>query len=284
MKSLFFLALLSMSSVALALPLAPVNDLNFKPSQTFKNASTVDYDFEGIVKLSNCSGSLIKFEGQVDSAKGIVMTNGHCIDKRGGFLRPGEVLTNFAVTRSMKLFKTKTQLFPITTAKILYATMTKTDVAFYELTETYEQIFAKTGVQPLTLASSRSTESTDIQIISGYWDRGYACQIDGFVETLKEADWTWSDSLRYTKECDTIGGTSGSPILEKGTKTVIAINNTSNEDGARCTMNNPCEVSTDGEVTVLKGVRYGQQTFWTYSCLTPDFKFDLALAGCELPK
>jgi hypothetical protein len=49
-------------------------------------------------------------------------------------------------------------------------------------------------------------------------------------------------------------------------------------------MDNPCEVSTDGTVTVRKGISYGQQTYTIYSCLNEQFAFDLKKAGCVLPK
>ena len=125
---------------------------------------------------------------------------------------------------------------------------------------------------------------TQIEIISGYWEKGYSCAIDAFVQTLKEGDWTFTDAIRYTPECDTIGGTSGSPIIEKGTRNVIAINNTHNVNGRECTINNPCEVLPNGDIFARKDLRYGQQTYNVYSCLDRDFKFDLSLEGCALPK
>jgi hypothetical protein len=162
--------------------------------------------------------------------------------------------------------------------------MTNTDVSFYELDKTYAQIYAATKVSPFTLDSLRPSLAQPIEIISGYWDRGYSCEIDNFVFKMKEGQWTWTDSIRYTSGCDTIGGTSGSPLIAKGEKRVIGINNTSNEDGQKCTVNNPCEVSASGDISAEKGIRYGQQTYNVYTCLTPDFKFDLTLAGCDLPK
>ncbi len=93
-----------------------------------------------------------------------------------------------------------------------------------------------------------------------------------------------SDSIRYTDSCDTVGGTSGSPIVARGTRNVIAINNTANENGKTCAVNNPCEIDESGKVTVLKGKKYGQQTYNIYSCLRPDFNIDLSIEGCTLPK
>ncbi len=284
--SLLLLVVFSYSSLALALPKAPVDDLNFRPGSIFKSVDVEGYEFEGIVKLSNCSGSLIQFEGQPDSAKAIVMTNGHCVSAGvfGGFLKPGQVIINKIANRDFKLFKDRETLFSIKSSKILYATMTNTDVAFYELTESYSEIFNRTKVKALTLASERPNVGVKIDIISGYWERGYSCAVDGFVAKLREGDWLFTDSVRYTDGCDTIGGTSGSPIIERGTNVVIAINNTSNETGARCTINNPCEVRDNGEIYVRKGNRYGQQTYQVYSCLNESFKFELTKVGCVLPK
>lgn len=246
------------------------------------DAIDAQYDFEGIVKLSNCSGSLIAFNGQPLASKAIVMTNGHCLG--GGFLKPGEVRVNRPLSRSMKVYDKNFKLHNITATKLLYATMTNTDVAFYELNETYNEILSRTNVRPLLLDSVRPLEGVSIDIVSGYWDRGYSCEIDGFVFKIREGDWTFTDSIRYTAGCDTIGGTSGSPIIERGERKVVAINNTSNESGARCTLNNPCEVDQTGTVTVRRGVRYGQQTYNTYTCLTPAYTIDLSRSGCTLPR
>lgn len=284
MKNTLFVLLALFSVNAFAFPVAPHDALLRSSNKAMKSLKALQYDFEGIVKLSNCSGSLIAFNGQPLTNKAVVMTNGHCIQKPGGFLNPGEVWTNRPIARDMKLFDKSMKLFPIKATKILYATMTNTDVAFYELSESYVEIMNRTNVRPLLLDSVRPLEGISIDIISGYWDRGYSCEIDGFVFKILEGAWTFTDSIRYTKTCDTIGGTSGSPIIARGERKVVAVNNTSNESGQRCTLNNPCEVDEAGEVTVRKGVRYGQQTYETYSCLTPAFQFELARSGCTLPR
>lgn len=282
MKALFAITLTTLSLSAFALPRAPHDALKMNLKSFSLNSQ--NYDFEGIVKLSNCSGSLVTFSGQPDTAKGIVMTNGHCIQKPGGYLSPGEVWANRPISRAMKIFDANMKLSPITATKILYATMTGTDLAFYELAETYQDIQKKFNVSPFILDVAHPVAGLPIEIISGYWDRGYTCDIDGFVFKIKEGQWTWTDSIRYTAGCDTIGGTSGSPLIQRGTKTVVGVNNTSNESGQTCTLNNPCEVSEDGAVVATMGVRYGQQTFNAYTCLTPDFQIDLGRRGCTLPK
>jgi V8-like Glu-specific endopeptidase len=285
MKILIAIATLSLANLAYAFPKAPFDALK-TPIVHSDKAMKDDYDFEGIIKLNNCSGSLIRFNGQPATAKGIVLTNGHCYTSGvfGGMIQPGEVVYNKTVSRDMKIFDKNMKLFPVKATKALYSTMTGTDITLYELSQTYKEIADKYKIEALTLDPVRPNEGVNIDIVSGYWDKGYSCAIDTFIFVLKEAGYTMKDSVRYTDGCDTIGGTSGSPIIARGTRSVIAINNTGNEDGQKCTMNNPCEVSEDGNVTVLKGKEYGQQTHDIYSCLRPDFVIDLSVQGCLLAK
>lgn len=242
------------------------------------------YDFEGIVKLSNCSGSLIRFKGQDLSAKGVVLTNGHCVGSWGRMPQPGEVIVNKADRRRMKIADSQMNFSRIRATRILYATMTNTDAALIEIQETYEELESR-GVRALELSDIRPNLDTEIEVVSGYWERGYSCSLEEFIPTLKEASWTFKDSIRYSRPgCEVIGGTSGSPIIEKGKRVVIGVNNSGNESGKRCTMNNPCEVDLNGNVTVIKGASYGQQTYWFYSCLNEQFEIDLTLSSCQLPK
>lgn len=119
---------------------------------------------------------------------------------------------------------------------------------------------------------------------SGYWKTLYNCNIDGFVYRLEEGDWTWKDSVRYTSACQTIGGTSGSPVIDQSTGNVVAVNNTGNEDGGTCTVNNPCEVDESGNVTVREGINYAQETYLIPACFTTGNQLNLSASGCTLPK
>lgn len=269
-------------NIAYAFPKAPFNalEVNLKSNEPLDP----NYDFNGIVKLSNCSGSLVRFAGMQDGAKGVMMTNGHCVSTGmfGGMIKPNTFMVNEAVNRAFKVYGRDGKLVPINATKLMYATMTGTDVAFYELRETYKELSAK-GVDSFDFDGNRPTLGLKIDIVSGYWDRGYRCNIDAFIFTLKEADYTMKDSIRYSNSgCNTIGGTSGSPIIESGKRVVIGINNTGNESGKKCTMNNPCEVDERGNVEVKAKASYGQQTYQVYSCLTLDYNIDLNKAGCEL--
>lgn len=280
MKLLSLVFLSFLSTQAFALPVGSFDALNVSD----KNLKALDpnYDFNGIIKLSNCSGAVIRYAGMPDTAKAVAMTNGHCLG--GGMPEPGKVVSNQAVNRSMKVYNSSNKLVPITATKVLYSSMTNTDITLYELKETYNDLTAK-AVDSFDFAETHPGLGTSIDIVSGYWDRGYRCNIDAFIFELREAGWTMKDSIRYSATgCNTIGGTSGSPIIQTGTRTVIGINNTGNESGRKCTMNNPCEVNEQGTVEVKKGASYGQQTYRVASCLTPDFRIDLTLPNCELYK
>jgi V8-like Glu-specific endopeptidase len=241
-------------------------------------------DFTGIAALSNCSASLVRYAESVSTDKALVLTNGHCYE--GGFLQPGQVLVNKASTRSITLLKPdSSRAGTVRADKILFGTMTKTDMIVYEVNATYASIKSRLNVTPLTLAKQGPADGAGMAVVSGYWKRIYTCSVQATIPQLREGDWTWQNSIKYQQPgCETIGGTSGSPVVSTTTGEMIGINNTGNEDGERCTVNNPCEVDADGNVTVDQGAAYGQQTWWLYTCLTANRTIDLNKSGCELPK
>jgi V8-like Glu-specific endopeptidase len=281
MMKLTALVLALMASSAFALPLGSFDALALKSKTNLPKG----FDFEAIVKLSNCSGSFIKFDGAPETNKALVLTNGHCINApAGGFLKADEVLVDYPVKVTLGIYSKSQKLVRLQTTRFVYATMTKTDMAIYELGLTYKEIKDLYDIEPLTLAKKITSIPTEVQIISGYWDRGYDCTLEALIPKMKEDVYVWQESVRYNEHCDTIPGTSGSPIIERNTRTVVAINNTGNDKGEKCTMNNPCEIGTDGTITVRKGFSYGQQTYEVYSCLNKDFSLNLAKRGCKLLK
>lgn len=235
------------------------------------------------IALNNCSASLVRFPTSVSTDSAMMLTNGHCYE--GGFIAAGRVLQNVASTRSGTLLNSSGgALGTVRANRLLYATMTRTDVALYRLNTTFAALAGSYGATPLTIATARPAAGTAIAIPSGYWREIWNCSIDGFVPTLRESTWSWTDSIRYDAGCDTIGGTSGSPIVSESSGQLVGINNTGNEDGASCTLNNPCEVAANGTVTVLKGRSYGQQTYWFTTCVSATRTIDLTRAGCLLTK
>jgi len=253
------------------------------PSHAEIEAANVD--FSAIVALNNCSGALVRYTSSQPDDKALVLTNGHCYE--GGFLEPGQVVADKASSRTFRILTSdgRGTVVTLRAERVVYATMTDTDLALYRVAKTYGQIEKEHDVTALTLSSEHPVAATPIRIVSGYWRRIYSCSVSGFIPELREGDWIFRDSLKFQQPgCETIGGTSGSPIVDANTREVIGVNNTGNEDGERCTMNNPCEVDAKGKVTVEKGASYGQETYQIYSCLNADNDIDLAKPGCKLPR
>ncbi|MEU0135402.1 serine protease [Streptomyces sp. NPDC006296] len=251
------------------------------PDETGVRAKAVT--FAGTVALSNCSGSVVRSPSSQPGDPALVLSNGHCLET--GFPAPGQVVLNKASTRSFTLLNAAgSGVGTLRASKIAYGTMTDTDVSLYQLTSTYAQIESTYGIKALELDTAHPVKGAAITVASGYWKRTYSCAVDGFAYRLKEGAWTWKDSVRYTSACQTIGGTSGSPVISDATGKVVAVNNTGNEDGQRCTDNNPCEVAEDGTVTVRKGINYAQQTYSMVPCIGTGSQIDLNRSGCALPK
>lgn len=251
------------------------------PRDTVTQAVAVN--FAGTVALSNCSGSVVRVPNSLPTDPALVLSNGHCLES--GMPSAGQVVKDKASSRSFSLLNASgSKVATLRASKISYATMTDTDISIYQLTKTYAQISSQYGINALTLNDAHPVQGTSIKVVSGYWKRTYSCNVDGFAYRLKEGEWTWKDSLRYTASCNTIGGTSGSPVIDTTTGKVVAVNNTGNEDGGSCTMNNPCEVSESGAVTVRQGINYAQQTYTIVPCVGPGNTIDLGRPGCTLPK
>ncbi|MEV5978007.1 serine protease [Streptomyces sp. NPDC052114] len=250
-----------------------------KPAKPKAKAVT----FAGTVALSNCSGSVVRVPDSKPGDPALVLSNGHCLES--GFPAPGEVVLDKPSSRSFTLLNASGgNLGTVKASKVAYGTMTDTDMSLYQLTSTYSDIESKYGIKALELNAARPEQGRAITVASGYWKKLYKCSIDGFAYRLKEGNWTWKDSVRYTPDCKTIGGTSGSPVIDDETGKVVAVNNTGNESGEECTDNNPCEVDENGKVTVREGINYAQQTYGLVPCVAPGNKIDLSREGCTLPK
>lgn len=238
-------------------------------------------NFSGIVALSNCSGSVVRTPNSQPNDPALVMSNGHCVR----LLNAGEVLRNQSSSRTFTLLdSTGTRsLGTLRANRLLYATMTDTDVSFYRLTITYAQLQSQFRTTALTLSTVHPTVGEPIRVVSGFHRTIYPCNIDAFAFRLREDVWTWKDSVRYTSACHTIPGTSGSPVEDANTSTIVAINNTLNEQSQRCTLDNPCEVDQNGNITIHPNIGYAQEIWFISNCIAPGSVFDLTRPGCQLP-
>ncbi|MER7584558.1 serine protease [Kitasatospora sp. NPDC097691] len=246
-------------------------------------APSATVNFAGTVALSNCSGSLVRMPGSAASDPALVLSNGHCLES--GMPGPGQVVLNQSSSRTFTLLSaTGGRLATLRATKVVYGAMTDTDVSIYQLNTSYSSIQSRYGIAPLTIAATHPVQGTSIRVVSGYWKKIYSCSVDGFAYRLKEADWTFKDSVRYTSGCNVIGGTSGSPVVDASSGQVVAVNNTINESGESCTLDNPCEVDQSGAVTVHQGIGYAQETYGIPACFAAGNRLDLTLPGCTLPR
>ncbi len=110
-------------------------------------------DFAGTVALSNCSGSVVRLPGSADSDPALVLSNGHCLET--GFPSPGQVIVGQSSSRTFGLLNSAgTQVATLRANKVVYSTMTDTDVTIYQLTSTYAQIKSSYGIDALTLSDT----------------------------------------------------------------------------------------------------------------------------------
>ena len=235
--------------------------------------------FEGIAKIEGCSASLVKFKGQDPQGLALILTNDHCLDDQ-----PYKTFTvNKPYAKTVRLFDRNKKLLDkaFVSTRLVYATQTHTDIGLLELSVSYAELEQRYNVRPLEIAENSGFVGDEILVITGYFSKAIECRIESFIYRLVESSWSWKNSYRYDS-CETGHGTSGSPIVLRGTREVVGINNTGNDDGARCTLNNPCEVNEHGEISVLKGRHYGQQIHELYTCLDQRMKFDLKLPSCQL--
>lgn len=157
------------SSNALALPIGTSRDAE-AARQAVADPNEIreaGVDFTAIVALSNCSGSLVRFNSSRAEDKAMILTNGHCLE--GGMPKPGVVVVNKASSRSFTLLKSTGvgSITKLSATKVLYATMTNTDMALYQLSASYEEIQSKHNVQALTLSDRRADIAAPIRVVSG---------------------------------------------------------------------------------------------------------------------
>ncbi|WP_445277284.1 trypsin-like serine protease [Streptomyces sp. DSM 41033] len=238
-------------------------------------------DVEGATDLGNCVGSVVRTAASRPQDPALMLTNGHCV--QGDRPAPGTAAVDRPADREVPI--ADRQGYTQATARanrLLYATMTGTDVALYRLDKTYAQLEAE-HAKIFRLASTPVRAGDPLTVASA--GSRHRCTAEAVVPHLREGGYRMDDSIRYAAgdDCAPWHGDSGSALLAADGTTVVGIHNTHNDDGARCTDNNPCEVGPDGEVTSEKGRAYGQQVYKITKCLAERSELDPSRAGCALP-
>jgi hypothetical protein len=239
------------------------------------SAHALDSRFEGTADLSNCSGFVFTTTDLTLDRPALLMTNGHCLTTLlGGIvLSPGEARADRPGSRAVSIVNDQGVKIKFKTTRLVYATMTGTDMAVYELPLSYREL-GQRGVRPFQLGSTPLLAES-VEVFSGHKNSAHACRVAAITPT-REGGFPFVDSLRLSPECRQGNGTSGSPVVRAGTREVVAIANSYNKNGRACGNNNPCEVNGE-HVSVEFGARYAQQISGLELCLADFRSQDCAL-------
>ena len=276
-RALAALVLVAVGAPALAAPSAAA------PADAATVAAAEQGRFTGTARLPRCSASVVRWAAALDDDPAIVLTNGHCV--RSPFLGAREVLVDEEQWRRIELLDGVGRVATtVRGIQLRYASMYRTDLAIFELRESYADL-AEDGVTPLPLAARGPSRGDRVRIPSGYWVEQRACATAGTAYRLHEREWDWWRSIRLPGPggCDIRGGYSGSPIVDRTTGEVVGIVNTGYSGGRGC-VDSACEENRRGVVRTVRHMHYGQQTWWLTTCVGADRRFDLDVAGCRLAK
>jgi hypothetical protein len=229
-----------------------------------------------------CSASVVRVAASRPSDPAMLLTNGHCIAPRPPV---GATLVDRPASDRVTLNGPTSNVVATATAtRLLYATMTGTDVALYRLRETYAEL-ADLGAPARELATQGPAPGTALALQSGALQNTYSCRVEALVPAVREAGYTQRDVIRYADDtsCAPVGGTSGSQLIDTRTGQIVAVHNSHvTGDGKPCTEGEPCEVAADGATSSVKGRSYGQQTAGLAACLGAGSTLDLRRPGCAV--
>ncbi|MFJ4876949.1 trypsin-like serine protease [Streptomyces sp. NPDC088745] len=237
---------------------------------------------EGAAKVGDCLGSVVRTPTARPKDPALVLTNGHCVPS--GRPAPGKALVDRPADLKKPVTIADTTGYTRTSARatrLVYATMTGTDIALYRLDKTYAQLAAE-GAKVFRLSTVPMRKGDRLTMAHGF--HRPSCTVEAVVPHLREDGHQQDRAVRYATggTCVSRPGYSGTALLAPDGNTVVGINNTHNRDGEQCTDNNPCEVGRDGSVTAVKGRGYGQQVHQIAACLTGGSRLKLSRPGCTL--
>lgn len=238
--------------------------------------------YDGMAKIRNCSASIVEFAGQKDSDKVLLLTNGHCVSKDFATI---DAMINQPYSDVATVYRGNTPLIvgSLTVDKIIYATMTNTDIAILRTNMSYGDLKQKLRISPREISSALPKAGDNVSAASGNLEQRYTCKVDGIAQMVKEDKWQWIEVARLVKseECNILPGASGTPVVDKDGK-IVAMINTGNQNGRPCTLNNPCEVDASGHTSVNKDAFYAIDIRMLNACFK-NGELDISSA-CSLTK
>lgn len=244
---------------------------------------------DGTVRLGGCSGSIIRTRQSRPSAPAMMLTAGHCLQPMP---RPGAAV----IGRSYRQYAYVENRHGVTvlraaTTDVLYGTMTGTDVAVLRLDVTYADL-ARAHVHTFELARQGPTPGQSLRVLSGNSGVAWNCRVQAIVPELLEGGYRTFDAIRYRTQKGCQGqtgdgpshGDSGAPLVDASSGLIVGLHGTSNDEGKRCTADNPCEIDSPGARTSIERRKYGEQTAVLVPCLTGDSRLVESRPGCALTK
>nr|WP_232370000.1 serine protease [Xenorhabdus lircayensis] len=280
--------MLSISAGSNALPFATAKD-NGAP--LMKSTDPGAEKFRTVGKFmggSHCTATLISGENiSSKDTPALILTAGHCVNSgvsTNDVIIDQPAAENWEYTPDYFIDK-KDSFSPIKINRILYSTMKNEDIAVLQLDATYGDL-AKKGYHPLKLKKNLDMKHqpivlTHIPVIGVDYNYAYLrkseCNITGKSPLLYEggAPWIWSPV--FSVNCaGVVGGTSGSPVFEKGKTNVIGVlNTTTTPEMTGCGGNRPCTVENNKGVPE-EGASYFIPVDTIANALTKDNKLDLS--------
>lgn len=247
----------------------------------------------GTVKLGDCSGAVIKTASSRPGDPALVLTNGHCAEPRPAV--DGTVVGRLEAQTVIVRGEGNQAVLRTRTTRLLYATMTGTDLALYQAATTYDEL-ERLGVRAFRLSKTRLRPGQGFQLLSGDWQQAFTCTVEATVKTLREEGYTQHDAIRYARAsaCDPGPGTSGSPLIDERGE-IAGIHNTGTHDSRDpgpadagslepCVEGNACEVDAAGRTVSRPATRYGQQVLGLDGCVGPGSAFNLDNPGCGMAR
>jgi hypothetical protein len=121
-------------------------------------------------------------------------------------------------------------------------------------------------------------------LVSAYWKEKQNSKTSHVVGELQEDAWTYRDAIALTDNCKTEGGWFGAPLIDRASKKIVGILNSSNTTGGLCTLDNPCEILPESTRMAFHRRSYAQRTSPIMACVTSAGNIDLNQLGCKLQK
>lgn len=170
-----------------------------------------------------CSGAIVKFPDSKPTDKALLLTAGHCLPE--GHLEPGKTVSNVSVNSSkntVEIHKGKDEdnhMNPKRTGitKVVYGTMTDTDIAVLETESTYLSLSAA-GIPAREIASDELSVGDVVSTPSPTLSNPFrGCTISGTGLNKKVSGWSWHNFVEVSGSACTAlrEGGSGAPIISE---------------------------------------------------------------------